>query len=164
MAGVACAGRRSAETSIDLCRAKFSVAAGRRAIVIDLLTSRDYRKAHSRCLVCHARAARSRAREHERARHPGLTSEDGVLAGLAVSEALALAQPPVRFMRGGNAAWRAAGLPLSDDPHMADEPLDVWLKPYERPGDTAGAMREYLSWEVDLLSHIARDGSCGTLP
>jgi hypothetical protein len=43
---------------------------------------------------------------------------------------------------------------------MADEPLDVWLKPYERPGDNAGAMNEYLSWEVDLRSRIERDGSC----
>jgi hypothetical protein len=48
---------------------------------------------------------------------------------------------------------------------MAEEPLDVWLKPYERPGDTAGAMSEYLSWETDLLPRIARDGTCkfGTL-
>ena len=39
-------------------------------------------------------------------------------------------------------------------------PVDLWLKPYERPGDTAGAMAEYLSWETDLLTRIARDGTC----
>jgi hypothetical protein len=43
---------------------------------------------------------------------------------------------------------------------MADEPLDVWLKPYERPGDPKAAMNEYLSWEVDLLERIKRDGTC----
>jgi hypothetical protein len=43
---------------------------------------------------------------------------------------------------------------------MADDAIDVWVKPYERPGDTAGAMSEYLSWEVDLLSRIERDGTC----
>ena len=42
---------------------------------------------------------------------------------------------------------------------MADEPLDVWLKPYERPGDTKAAMNEYLSWEIDLLPRIERDGT-----
>ena len=41
---------------------------------------------------------------------------------------------------------------------MADEPLDVWLKPYERPNDTTNAMSEYLAWETDLLPRIARDG------
>ena len=42
---------------------------------------------------------------------------------------------------------------------MADEPLDVWLKPYERPNDTESAMSEYLAWEIDLLPRIARDGT-----
>ena len=42
---------------------------------------------------------------------------------------------------------------------MADEPLDVWLKPYERPNDTKSAMSEYLAWETDLLPRIARDGT-----
>ena len=42
---------------------------------------------------------------------------------------------------------------------MADEPVDVWLKPYERPNDTEAAMNAYLSWEVDLLERITRDGA-----
>ena len=42
---------------------------------------------------------------------------------------------------------------------MADEPVDQWLKPYERSGDTKAAMKEYLDWEVDLLPRIARDGT-----
>ena len=43
---------------------------------------------------------------------------------------------------------------------MADDAVDVWLKPYERAGDTTGAMNEYLSWEVDLVARIERDGTC----
>jgi len=43
---------------------------------------------------------------------------------------------------------------------MADEAVDAWLKSYERSGDTAGAMSEYLSWKADLLPRITRDGSC----
>ena len=66
---------------------------------------------------------------------------------------------PVRWLKGGNAAWAAAGFPLSTDAKMADEPLDVWLKPYERAGDPKAAMNEYLSWEVDLLERIERDGT-----
>jgi hypothetical protein len=41
---------------------------------------------------------------------------------------------------------------------MADEPVDVWLKPYEQMSDTA-AMNAYLSWEVDLLERIKQDGT-----
>ena len=84
-----------------------------------------------------------------------LTSEDGVLAGIAVRSRAHRRS----LSRGGNAAWQAAGLPLSTETHMADEPVDVWLKPYERTGDTKGAMSEYLSWEVDLLPRIERDGT-----
>jgi rhodanese-related sulfurtransferase len=84
------------------------------------------------------------------------TSEDGVLAGMAASDV----SPPARYLHGGNAAWQAAGFPTSTESQMADEPLDVWLKPYERAGDTAGAMSEYLAWETDLLPRIARDGTC----
>jgi rhodanese-related sulfurtransferase len=148
------------ELSIDSAALSALLAADA-ATVIDLSLSRDYRKAHIPGAWFAMRSRLDRALANIASRGTlVLTSEDGVLAGLAVSEARALTQPPVRFLSGGNAAWRAAGLPLSDDSRMADEPLDVWLKPYERPGDTAGAMSEYLSWETDLLSRIARDGSC----
>jgi len=88
-----------------------------------------------------------------------LTSEDGRLAYLAVAEARRLTDRPVHWLKGGNAAWAAAGFPLSTSPRMADEPDDVWLKPYERAGDTQAAMNAYLSWEVDLLERIAQDGT-----
>jgi hypothetical protein len=88
-----------------------------------------------------------------------LTSEDGVLAGLAVTDARALTPLPVRYLDGGNAAWRAAGFSLTKDhPHMADDPVDAWLKPYERPDGVRQAMADYLAWETDLVPRIARDG------
>jgi hypothetical protein len=87
-----------------------------------------------------------------------------VLASLAAPEAAALVDCPVRALAGGNAAWLASSRPLTGAEHrMADEPLDLWLKPYERAKDTATAMREYLSWEVDLLARIERDGSVNFL-
>jgi rhodanese-related sulfurtransferase len=89
-----------------------------------------------------------------------LTSEDGALAHLAAAEAQALVDVPVRVLASGNAAWRAAGYPLTAEPKkMADEAVDQWRKPYERSGDTKAAMNEYLAWEIDLLPRIARDGS-----
>jgi rhodanese-related sulfurtransferase len=88
-----------------------------------------------------------------------LTSEDGVLARLAASEAEALVEIPVHILAGGNGAWQAAGYALSTQPRMADEAIDQWRKPYERSGDTKAAMNEYLAWEIDLLPRIARDGS-----
>ena len=62
-----------------------------------------------------------------------LTSEDGILAGLALSELARLSELPVRALAGGNSAWSAAGFPLvSGDERMADDPIDVWLRPYEQ--------------------------------
>ena len=93
-----------------------------------------------------------------------LTSEDGVLASLAVEEARALVEAPVRWLKGGNAAWAGLGIPFSTAPQMADEAVDAWLKPYERPGSPKEAMNEYLSWEVDLLDRIKLDGTTHFLP
>jgi rhodanese-related sulfurtransferase len=88
-----------------------------------------------------------------------LTSEDGVLAKLAVAEAAGLTELPVRTLDGGNSAWQAAGYAFSTEARMADEVVDQWRKPYERSGDPKAAMQEYLDWETDLLPRIARDGS-----
>ncbi len=65
----------------------------------------------------------------------------------------------MRYLAGGNAAWRAAGHPFSAEAKMADEAVDQWRKPYERSGNSKAMMQEYLDWEVDLLPRIKRDGS-----
>jgi rhodanese-related sulfurtransferase len=131
------------------------------ATVIDLSLSTTYRKGHipSAWFAIRARLKPALAKIPLRGTVV-LTSEDGALASLAQREAAELCKVPVRVLAGGNAAWTAAGYSLEEKPHMADEPLDVWLRPYERTGDTAGAMREYLTWETDLLPRIERDGSC----
>jgi rhodanese-related sulfurtransferase len=131
------------------------------ATVVDLSLSRDYRTAHipGSYFAIRSRLSRGLATIALRGTLV-LTSEDGVLAGLAATEAQALVDHPVRWLDGGNAAWRAAGYSLtSDDARLADEAVDAWLKPYERPNDTTKAMSEYLSWEVDLLARIERDGT-----
>jgi 3-mercaptopyruvate sulfurtransferase SseA len=131
-----------------------------RATVIDLSTSGSYRDAHipGAWFATRSRLAQGLARIPLRGTLV-LTSEDGVLAGVAAPEACALTKLPVRYLAGGNAAWHQAGLALSsDDAKMATEPVDLWLKPYERQGDTKPAMLEYLSWETDLLHRLERDG------
>jgi hypothetical protein len=128
--------------------------------VVDLSFSRTYAKQHIPGAWFAIRARLQQA--FEKIAVSGtlvLTSEDGVLAGLAVPEAEALRKGPVRYLVGGNAAWLAAGHAMSSEPSMADEALDAWLKPYERTGDVSAAMQEYLTWEVDLLQRIERDGT-----
>ena len=128
--------------------------------VIDLSLSRRYQETHIRGAWF---AIRARLGDALGRIKPGgtvvLTSEDGVLAGLAAADARALTLAPVRYLEGGNAAWHDAGFPLTKaDPRMADEPVDAWLKPYERPDGVKQAMADYLAWETDLLPRIARDG------
>ena len=149
-----------AELRID-CAGLAALMARNDATVVDLSLSRDYRKAHipGAWFAIRARLALALAKIPPRGTLV-LTSEDGVLAALAASEARALVDRPVRWLDGGNGAWQAAGHPLTAaDASMADEPVDMWLKPYERPSDTTKAMNDYLTWEVDLLARIERDGS-----
>ena len=148
------------ELSVDPA-ALAELLAKKAATVVDLSLSRDYRRGHIpdawfaiRSRLAHALAV---IKPHETL---VLTSEDGVLARLAAPEARALVDNPIRYLAGGNAAWQAAGYPLSTEAKLADEPLDMWLKPYERPGDAAKAMADYLTWETDLLPRIERDGTC----
>jgi rhodanese-related sulfurtransferase len=133
--------------------------------VIDLSTSPHYRRGHIPGAWFAIRGRLDKALPKILPRQAViLTSEDGVLAALAVEETRALTTTPVHWLKGGNAAWAAAGFPLSAAEKMADDPIDVWLKPYERPNNHEAAMNSYLSWEVDLLDRIKQDGTTHFLP
>ena len=136
------------------------------ATVIDFSLSREYRKGHIPGAWFAIRSRLDRAiPKIEPSGTLVLTSEDGTLAILALGEMLALTKLPVRYLGGGNAAWRASGRALTgEEPRFADEPIDVWLKPYERSGGQTAAMQDYLAWEVDLLQRIERDGTCSFHP
>ena len=90
-----------------------------------------------------------------------LTSSDGRLAALACADLLALGYGrEVRALTGGTAAWKAAGLPLKGGLEgNLDEPKDVWYKPYDMDDAQEGAMKQYLSWEVNLVQQLERDGT-----
>ena len=129
-------------------------------LVIDLGTSLQYRAGH----IPGARwAIRSRLAAVlpalPRHGHLAVTSSDGRLAELAALDLAALTKTPVRALEGGTAAWHADGFPLvSGAEHMMCPPEDVWYRPYDLAEDREAAMREYLSWEVDLVRQVERDG------
>jgi rhodanese-related sulfurtransferase len=153
------------ELRID-CAGLAELMAREEATIVDLSLSREYLRAHipGAWFALRSRLKRALAQMPLRGTLV-LTSEDGVLAGRAVPEARSLTDHPVRALDGGNTAWLACGHALTaDDPRMADEAIDVWLKPYERASDRTAAMREYLSWEVDLPARVARDGSANFVP
>jgi rhodanese-related sulfurtransferase len=152
-------GEAKAGSAID-CAALDPLLSRNAATVVDLASSRDYLAGHipNAWFAIRTRLKRALAKI-QLGEMLVLTSEDGALARLAAAEAEALVGIPVRVLAGGNAAWRAAGYALSTQPHMADEAVDQWRKPYERSGDAKAAMNEYLAWEIDLLPRIARDGT-----
>jgi rhodanese-related sulfurtransferase len=87
-----------------------------------------------------------------------LTSADGILAQLAAPEAAKLRNTPVKVLRGGTAAWRAAGLAMETGlTNLADTTDDVWYRPYDRTANVEEAMKDYLTWEVNLVKQIERD-------
>jgi rhodanese-related sulfurtransferase len=87
-----------------------------------------------------------------------LTSADGTLAALAAAEVQASANRPVLALAGGTQAWIKAGLPLETGAtQMLDMPDDVYLMPRERGQDREAAMREYLTWEINLVNDMAED-------
>ncbi len=82
-----------------------------------------------------------------------LASDDGQLAHAAARDAAAAFRGPVRVLAGGTHAWKAVDLPLVPGFDAALDPAeDLWQIPYLRGAE---AMREYLSWEVDLMEKVA---------
>ena len=135
------------------------IAAGT-VVVVDLGPSRDYDKGHvpGAWWAVRARLAGSLPKVGEKPLLV-LTSPDAILARLAAPEASELTAMPVAVLAGGTDAWAGAGHELSQGlENMADERDDNWVKPYDHAGGVEDRMRAYLTWEVDLLHDIERDG------
>ncbi|MCZ6863305.1 MAG: thiosulfate sulfurtransferase, partial [Alphaproteobacteria bacterium] len=67
----------------------------------------------------------------------------------------------VKILEGGTDAWQATGFELVDGfENMASANDDVWYKPYDHDGEVvAEHMRNYLTWETELVEQIERDGT-----
>ncbi|MBM3533907.1 MAG: sulfurtransferase [Alphaproteobacteria bacterium] len=88
-----------------------------------------------------------------------MTSGDGLVARLAADEMQALTEKETAALLGGTEAWTAAGLPTaSGSDGLPAQPDDVWYRPYDRATGVEEAMKEYLSWEIELVRQIERDG------
>ena len=130
------------------------------AAVIDLDTSLRYRAGHIPGAIWAIRTRLDRAL----AKLPAdkmivLTSSDGVLARLAIAELAKLTKAELRVLIGGTRAWKAAALPLeTGNTNLADEPIDLWYRPYDKQSNVEQAMKGYLNWEVDLVAQVQRDG------
>jgi len=132
------------------------------ALVVDLARSVDFRTGHIPGAVWGIRtrldALRDRLAQAERV---VVTSPEGILARLAVAELQSLASAPVQVLEGGTAAWIAAGnTPAADRNDPPDAAcVDFHLRPYDRNSGVEAAMQAYLSWEINLVREIERDGT-----
>lgn len=89
-----------------------------------------------------------------------VTSGDGQQARLAAVDLAALTDVEIRILDGGTDAWRAAGQPLEEGyTNLAAEKEDIYYLPYDREGTIEDAMNQYLTWEIELINQIRRDGT-----
>jgi len=129
--------------------------------IIDLQRSLDFRKGHIDGAM-HAVRGRIGERAGELAGHDllVLTSGDDLLARYALEEASQLSGSPVLVLRGGNQAWVAQGLSLvAGDDGLEDNPVDAFLRPYDRDKSVEEAMQSYLDWEIALMDKLDKDGT-----
>ena len=124
--------------------------------VIDGGTSVQYRRRHIPGAIW---CMRSRLQQLPQASAYVFTSPNGVYAHYCARDLLRLRPDvSVRVLEGGSRAWFGAGLPEETGAgRMTGDPDDVWVKPYQR-AQAQTAMQEYLTWEMNLVDQIARDG------
>lgn len=131
-------------------------------LVVDVGRSVDYRDGHIPGAIWGVRSRLATVgAQLAAARHVVITSPDGMLARLAVPEVRTLTKAQVLVLEGGTDAWHAFGRPLlKDRTSPPDEAcIDFYLRPYDRNSGVEEAMNAYLSWEIDLVHEIERDGT-----
>jgi rhodanese-related sulfurtransferase len=156
---------RIAVATIDAPELKTMVDAGE-VLVIDLDTSIRHRDGHVPGAWFAVRAGLGKTlpemlAQTPNAKHVVLVSPDGVGARLAAADVIenAATTLPVMVLQGGMRAWRDSRLPIEKgQTRMADPPTDVWYRPYDRTDGVEAAMNQYLTWEVDLVGQVQRDG------
>lgn len=96
------------------------------------------------------------------ARHYVVTCKLGILARFAAADLrdLLAGSAEVSALKGGNAGWQAAGLPLQEgESRLAVPRTDRYRRPYEGTQASAEAMQAYLDWEFGLVAQLGRDGT-----
>jgi len=147
---------------IDMIGLVHLLDSGARTLVVDVARSVEFRDGHIPGAVWGVRSRLDKLRAHlSAARHVVITSPDGMLARLAVPELRTLTGADIHVLDGGTEAWHAFGRPLVKDKTNPpdDACIDFYLRPYDRNKGIEEAMRAYLSWEIDLVHQIERDGT-----
>ncbi|MBR0680331.1 thiosulfate sulfurtransferase [Roseomonas eburnea] len=142
--------------------ADLAALAGEGAVqVVDLARSIDFRDGHVPGALWGIRSRLDRlAGRLTGDRQVVVAAPEEAQARLAAQELLGFAKAPVKILAGGTKAWQAAGFPVTADrrdPPDADC-VDFYLRPYDRNEGVEAAMHEYLSWEIDLVHEVAKDG------
>ena len=130
-------------------------------LVLDFGTSLHYRKQHIPGAWWGVRSRLTQALlKVQPAQEVSIASADGILAHYIAREVRQLRpEVAVQVVEGGTRAWLAAGYATeSGADRFTCEPNDIWYKPYEQPGGVRQAMENYLTWEVNLIPQIERDG------
>jgi rhodanese-related sulfurtransferase len=130
--------------------------------IIDLARSIDFRAGHIEHAIWGVRGRlTSVVAGLGSAKRIVLTSPDGSLARFAHAEVQAMTAAEVLVLDGGTAAWRAAGHPtVANRADPADDAcIDFYLRAYDRNSGVEEAMNAYLTWEIDLVNEIRRDGT-----
>ena len=135
------------------------------AHVADLAPSVRYSEGH---IPGAWHVVRSRLRENlaaiTGAKRLVFTSPDGdTLARYAAADAKALTSIPIEVLEGGTAAWTAAGEPLERGTERLTGATDdvVWKALERNAAEREAAIREYLTWEVDLVNATYSDPDFG---
>ncbi|MCC7429084.1 MAG: thiosulfate sulfurtransferase [Alphaproteobacteria bacterium] len=134
----------------------------KQATAVDLGQSLAFRQAHIPGAHWGVRGRLARLKD----RLPGaggtvvLTSPDGIVAHLAVPEMRALTPARVMLLQAGTDAWVRNSFDTVGDRRVPtdEECIDFYLRPYDRNSGVEEAMKAYLSWEIDLVKQIERDG------
>ena len=146
------------EATVSAAELKQLLAAGS-VQVVDLDSSLRYREGH---IPGAWHVVRSRLAEQLK-KIPAtqllvFTATEQVLAALAAADAAQLMKAPVKVLAGGSDAWCAAGFTLeTGDERMTGAADDLSYRALDRKDNVEQAMREYLSWEVELVHAVASD-------
>jgi rhodanese-related sulfurtransferase len=127
------------------------------AVVFDLASSREFRRAHIPSAMFCERHLLAETIGAAGARTIILTSPDGLLAAVAAAEPQ-FAGRGIAALQGGTAAWEHAGYAVeSGRGNLPENPGDVYYRPYDLTSRREEAMQAYLDWEKGMLGRAMRE-------
>ncbi|WP_158784201.1 rhodanese homology domain-containing protein [Pantoea sp. BAV 3049] len=132
--------------------------------VLDFTTSANYVAGHipGAAWLTRALLAVTDAAALPKAERYVVTCGSSLLARYAIDEVAKLTGKPVAVLKGGNAAWKAAELPVErGETRLLQERNDRYRRPYEGTDNSTQAMQAYLDWEFGLIAQLDRDGTHG---